>query len=151
MLLPPGGVGCRRIILAWLVIEVIGRCDLSAVLDCYRRGGPGRQAYDPQMLATLLVYAYCQGCGRRGEDREACRSDVAFMVVAGQQRQDHWTLSRFRAGYGEALAGLSGQVLRVAPRRMGRVGVVAVDGTKIAANASSRQSRTAAAVAEAGG
>ncbi len=130
--------------LAWLVIEVIQSCDLSAVETSFKRGGTGREAYDPRMLTTLLVYAYCQGVRSSRAIEKACASDVSFMVVAAQQRPDHSTLSRFRARHAEALAGLFGQVLTVcAEAGMGRVGVVAIDGTKIAANASPKRSHTA--------
>jgi transposase len=130
--------------LAWLVVEVLESCDLDQVVSSFRRGGVGRQAYDPRMLAALLVYGYTQGVrSSRGIER-ACTSDVAFMVVAAQQRPDHTTLSRFRAVHGEALAGLFGQVLTVCVAAgMGRVGVVAIDGTKVAADASPKRSHTA--------
>ena len=130
--------------LAWLVIEVIGSCDLAVVEASFKRGGTGREAYDPRMVTTLLVYAYCQGVRSSRAIEKACATDVAFMVIAAQQRPDHSTLSRFRARHAEALAGLFGQVLTVcAGAGMGRVGVVAIDGTKIAANASPKRSHTA--------
>ena len=130
--------------LAWLVIEVIQSCDLAVVEASFKRGGIGREAYDPRMLTMLLVYAYCQGVRSSRAIEKACASDVSFMVIAAQQRPDHSTLSRFRARHAEALAGLFGQVLSIcAGAGMGRVGVVAIDGTTIAANASPKRSHTA--------
>jgi transposase len=130
--------------LAWLVVEVIEACDLSAVTSSFRLGGRGRQAYDPRMLAAVLIYGYCSGIRSSRAIERACLSDVAFMVVTAQQRPDHSTLSRFRATHAEALAGLFGQVLTVcAQAGMGKVGVVAIDGTKIAANASAKRSLSA--------
>jgi transposase len=130
--------------LAWLVVEVIEACDLSAVTASFRLGGTGRRAYDPRMLAAVLIYAYCAGIRSSRAIERACTSDVAFMVIAAQQRPDHSTLSRFRATHAEALTGLFGQVLTVCAREgMGQVGVVAIDSTKIAADASAKRSLTA--------
>ena len=96
------------------------------------------------MLVAVLIYAYCAGIRSSRAIERACSSDVAFMVVTAQQRPDHSTLSRFRATHAEALAGLFGQVLSVcAQAGMGKVGVVAIDSTKIAANASAKRSVTA--------
>ena len=99
--------------LAWLVVEVVEACDLSAVTSSFKLGGTGRQAYDPRMLVAVLIYAYCAGIRSSRAIERACSSDVAFMVVTAQQRPDHSTLSRFRATHAEALAGLFGQVLSV--------------------------------------
>lgn len=124
--------------LAWLVIEVIQACDLSSIEASFKRGGVGRQAYDPRLLTTVLVYAYSVGVRSSRAIERACVTDVAFRVVAAQQRPDHTTIARFRAVHAEALAGLFGQVLAMCSKQgMGRVGVVSIDGTKIAANASS--------------
>ena len=127
--------------LAWLVIEVVGACDLSGMEASFRLGGAGRQAYDPQMMTALLVYGYCQGVRSSRAIERACVTDVAFRVVAAQQRPDHSTLSRFRQDQASGLADLFGQVLMVCARQgMGRVGVVAIDGARIAANASPQRS-----------
>ena len=127
--------------LAWLVIEVLGCCDLSGVEASFKRGGAGREAYDPRMLTALLVYGYCQGVRSSRAVERACVSDVAFRVIAAQQRPDHSTLSRFRKDQAAGLADLFGQVLMVcAGQGMGRVGVVAIDGARIAANASPQRS-----------
>lgn len=127
--------------LAWLVIDVVKACDLTPIVASFKRGGVGRQAYDPQMLTTLLVYAYCQGVRSSRQIERLCVTDVAFRVVTAQQRPDHSRIARFRAAHAEALAGLFGQVLTLCARQgMGRVGVVAVDGSPIAGNASSRRS-----------
>jgi transposase len=127
--------------LVWLVIDVVRSCDLSGIEAAFQRGGVGRQAYDPEMLTTLLVYGYCQGVRSSRAIERACVTDVAFRVVVAQQRPDHSTIARFRKVHAEALAGLLGQVLMVCARQgMGRVGVVAVDGSPIAGDASPRRS-----------
>jgi transposase len=126
--------------LAWLVLEVVGQCDLSAISQTYRRGGVGREAFDPALLTGLLIYGYCQGVRSSRQIERACLSDVAFRVVAAQQRPDHTTIARFRAAHAAALADLFGQVLGIChDAGLGRVGVVAIDGTKIAGQASPRK------------
>jgi transposase len=123
--------------LAWLVLDVVDQLDLSAVRSRYRLGSVGREPYDPAMLTALLVYAYCCGVRSSRVIERSCVTDVAFRVITAQQRPDHSTIARFRAGHAAALADLFGQVLGICAKAgLGQVGVVAVDGTKIAANAS---------------
>jgi transposase len=135
--------------LAWFVLDVVAELDLSAFRAAYRIDGRGGAAYDPQLMLALLVYAYCAGerSSRRIEKRLV--EDVAFRVVAANQRPDHATLARFRAGHESAIAGLFGQVLSVCARAgLLRPGLIAIDGTKLTANASRDANRTAAQLAE---
>src|SRR5215218_4454692 len=128
---------------AWFVIEVVGELDLAAFFAAYRRDGWGRAAHDPAMMVALIVYAYAIGerSSRRIERR--CREDVAFRVITANQAPDHATIARFRVRHERALSELFGQVLRLcADAGLMRVGVVAVDGTKLAAMASERANRT---------
>jgi transposase len=126
--------------LAWLVLEVVNGLDLSAIESGFKRGGTGRQAYDPRMLTTLLVYAYCHGVRSSRRIEQACVTDVAFRVLSAQQRPDHSTISRFRATHAEALAGLFGQVLVLCARAgLGQLATLAIDGSKIAGQASRRK------------
>lgn len=128
--------------LAWLVLEVVEQLDLSALEKAYRRGGAGRAAYDPRMLTALTIYAFCMGMRSSRTIETACLTDVACRVIAAQARPDHSTIARFRAVHAEALAGLFGQVLTLCSKAgLGKVGVVSIDGTKIAANASPRANR----------
>jgi len=123
--------------LAWFVIEAIEELDLESFYAAYRLDGHGRAAHDPQMMLTLLAYAYCVGeCSSRGIERR-CREDVAFRVICANQVPDHATIARFRVRHQEALAGLFGQVLGLCAKAgIVDVGVIAVDGTKLAASAS---------------
>lgn len=135
--------------LAWFVIDVVAELDLSEFLLAYRADGRGGVAYDPSMMVALLVYAYSIGerSSRRIERR--CVEDVAFRVIAANQAPDHATIARFRAVHESAIAGLFGQVLQVCSRAgVLRPGLVAIDGTKIAANASRGANRTAVQLAE---
>ena len=99
------------------------------------------------MLVVLLLYAYCDGerSSRRIERR--CREDIAFRVLAANQVPDHTTMCRFRQTHEAALAGLFGEVLRLCVEAgMVRVGVVALDGTKLHANASREADRDSAQI-----
>src|SRR5215216_1409400 len=123
--------------LAWFVIEAIEELDLESFYAAYRLDGHGRAAHDPQMMLTLLAYAYCVGeCSSRGIERR-CREDVAFRVICANQVPDHATIARFRVRHEAALAGLFGGVLGLCAKAgIVDVGVIAVDGTKLAADAS---------------
>jgi transposase len=123
--------------LAWFVIEAIEELDLGSFYASYRADGHGRAAHDPQMMVTLLAYAYCVGeRSSRGIERR-CREDVAFRVVCANQVPDHATIARFRVRHQDALADLFGQVLGLcAEAGLVRVGVIAVDGSKFQAAAS---------------
>jgi transposase len=90
--------------LAYLVLSVVEQLDLSAVTGRYRRGGVGREAFDPAMLTALLIYGYAQGIRSSRQLERACVIDVAMRVVAAQQRPDHSTLARFRSRHAAALA-----------------------------------------------
>src|ERR1700719_112206 len=111
--------------------------DLGAFYRVYREDGHGRPAYDPAMMVALLLYAYARGNrSSRGIERE-CMDDVAYRVIAANLVPDHSTIAEFRRRHETALADLFGEVLSVC-REAGlvTVGVIAVDGTKVHANAS---------------
>ena len=133
--------------LAWFILDAVAQMDLSAFYAAYRRDGRGRAAYEPAMLVALLLYAYCDGerSSRRIERR--CREDVAFRVLAANQAPDHTTICRFRQTHEQALAGLFVEVLRLcAEAGLLRAGVVALDGTKLHANASRERNRDSAQI-----
>jgi transposase len=122
--------------LVWLVVEAIERCDAGALEGAYRADGQGRPAYDPRQLATLLVYACAVGERSSRAIERRCAEDVAFRVAAAGLRPDHVTIARFRRRHADALVGLFGQVLRLcAAAGLVRLGLVAIDGTKIRADA----------------
>ena len=129
--------------LVWFLLEVVDQLDTSVLHAVHPRGGPGRRAYDPDMLLALLFYAYA--CGERSSRaiERRCEVDVAFRVLCGNDTPDHCTISRFHQTHQAAFADLFSQVLTVCARAgMGRFGHVALDGTKIAANASMDANRT---------
>jgi len=129
--------------LAWFVIDVVEQLDLSRFRDSYRADGHGRAAYDPAMMVALLLYAYCIGVRSSRAIERRCVEDIAFRVVAGNHRPDHVTVARFRQRHELALAEVLVDSLRLcADAGLVRLGTVALDGTKIEANASRHASRT---------
>jgi transposase len=133
--------------LAWYVLDVVEQLDLAAFYGEYRADGSGRPAHDPAMMVALALYAYCVGerSSRRIERR--CVEDVAFRVIAANRVPDHTTISRFRKRHAEPLAELFVQVLAMCARAgMVRVGTVAVDGTKLQANAGLSANRSYAKI-----
>lgn len=128
--------------LAWFVLAAAGEMDLSAFYGVYRSDGHGRAAHEPAMMVALLIYAYCMGQrSSRGIERE-CVEDIAYRVIAANQRPDHTTIARFRQRHETALADLFGQVLELcAEAGLVKVGLIAIDGTKMRANASQHAAR----------
>ena len=123
--------------LVWFVVETVDALDCTLLEQTRRRGGAGAPGYDPRMLFALLVYAYSQGVRSSREIERRCVTDVAFRVLCAQGGPDHTTIARFRTVSGRAFVDLFTQVLMVAARAgLGRFGTVAIDGTKIPANAS---------------
>jgi transposase len=129
----------------WLVIEAVRLMDTSAFHARRRTGGAGRAGYDPDMLVTLLIWAYANGVTSSRRIERLCGQDVAFRVVCAGDAPDHVTVARFRQQFAGTAAPLFAEVLVLCARLgMGRVGVVALDGTKIGANASKDANRTEA-------
>jgi transposase len=129
--------------LAWFVLDVVDQLDLGPFLAAYRADGHGRAAYEPRMLLGVLLYAYCTGVRSSRQIERRCHEDIGFRVLSGNSRPDHVTIARFRVRHEQALAGLLIQSLRLcAAAGMVRLGLVALDGTKVAANAAERANRT---------
>lgn len=123
--------------LAWFVIDAVEDMNLEPFYAAYRVDGRSRPAYDPAMMVALLLYAYARGTNSSRQIERACTEDVASRVIAAQQRPDHATIARFVERHQDALAGLFGEVLALCAKQgLAQVGVIAVDGTKVMANAS---------------
>ncbi|MFZ2173077.1 MAG: transposase [Rhodococcus sp. (in: high G+C Gram-positive bacteria)] len=123
--------------LVWFLLETIEVLDTGEFDRSRRRGGVGAAGYDPRMLLGLLIYAYCRGIRSSRQIERLCATDVAFRVLCAQDVPDHCTIARFRAECQDAFTGLFTQVLMIAGRAgLGKFGTVAIDGTKIPANAS---------------
>src|SRR3954469_10580912 len=129
--------------LAWFVLDAVGELDLGAFYASYREDGWGRAAHDPAMMVALFVYAYATGLRSSRAIERRCHDDVAFRVITANRAPDHATIARFRVRHEAAIAGLFGAVLALCARSgLVRVGVVAVDGTKIAAAATHHATRS---------
>jgi transposase len=129
--------------LAWFVLDVVDQLDLQPFYLAHRDDGHGHPAYDPKLLLGLLLYGYCIGVRSSRQLERRCVEDIAFRVLAANQTPDHVTIARFRARHEQALVGFLVESLRLcAAAGMARVGTVALDGTKLAGNASDKANRT---------
>jgi transposase len=129
--------------LAWFVHDVVDQLDLGPFLRVYRADGHGHPAYDPKLLLGVLLYAYTVGVRSSRQIERRCIEDLAFRVLAANQTPDHVTIARFRVRHQQALAGFLVESLKLcAAAGMVRLGAVALDGTKLAANAAERANRT---------
>jgi transposase len=122
--------------LVWTVLAAVEELDLSAFYAAYRVDGHGRPAYEPSMMVALVLYAYARGNrSARGIER-ACVEDVSYRVVTGNLVPDHSTIADFRCRHERALGEVFSGVLGLCARAgLASVGVVAIDGTKLSANA----------------
>jgi transposase len=123
--------------LAWFVIEAVAEMDLSAFYAAYRSDGHGRAAYEPSLMVALLLYAFATRQRSSRAIERHCRQDVAYRVVSGNLIPDHATIARFICRHERALSELFGEVLKLCDRAgLVKRGVVSIDGTRIAGNAS---------------
>lgn len=126
----------------WLMISLVDRLDTSGLHALRKTGGVGRRGYHPDMLLTLLMWGWAHGERSSRKLERLCHRDIAFRVICGGDPPDHATISRFRAQASPVIADLFAQVLAAcAQLGMGKVGVVALDGVKIASNASLSKNR----------
>jgi len=135
--------------LSWFVVDAVEEMDLGQFYAAYRNDGWGAAAYDPRVMVAILLYAYCQGLRSSRRIAMALERDVGFRVVAANAQPDFRNICRFRAEHEEALEKLFVQVLGLC-REAGlvRLGVVALDGTKVAANAALDANRNHQALSE---
>ena len=124
--------------LAYFIIEVVEGLDLSEVYKAYGgKDGRGHPPYDPRVMVALLLYAYCVGVPSSRQIEKRTYEDLAFRVVSANQHPDHDSICDFRKRHLEALGRLFLQVLRICQRTgLVKLGQVALDGTKVRANAS---------------
>ena len=129
--------------LAWFVLDAVSEMNLKPFFSNYRDDGWGRAAHDPEMMVALLLYAYSVGERSSRKIEKRLTEDIAFRVIAANQAPDHSTIARFRARHENELAGLFGGVLVLCAKAgLVSVGTIALDGTRIRANAADRQNRT---------
>ncbi len=125
------------------MLDVVEAMDLRPFYLGYRQDGWGGAAHEPRMMVALLLYAYCVGERSSRKIERRCEEDIAFRVICGNNSPDHTTIARFRRQNERALASCFTEVLRLcAEAGLVRIGTVALDGTKISANASLRANRS---------
>jgi transposase len=128
--------------LARFVADVVSQLDLNEIYDHYeRKDGRGLAAYHPEMLTRLLLYGYATGESSSRRIEQATYDNVAFRYLAADQHPDHDTIASFRQQHLESLGRLFVQALRLCQKAgLVKLGHVAIDGTKLEANASSHRS-----------
>lgn len=130
--------------LARFVVAVVETLDLSAFYARRRADGWGRAAYDPKMMVALLIYAYATGARSSRLIERRCTEDIAFRFIATNEAPDHATIARFAKDHEAELAELFDQVLRLAAEvGLVKVGLVALDSTRVKADASPGANRSA--------
>ena len=123
--------------LANFIIDVVAGLDLSAIIQAYDAARGGQPPFDPRMMVGLLVYGYCVGTTSSRKIERATYDSLPFRVIAADQHPDHDTIAEFRRRHLAALAELFVQVLRLCQKAgLVKLGHVALDGTKMKANAS---------------
>jgi transposase len=128
---------------AWFVLAAVDEMDLQAFYAAYRADGHGRAAHDPKMMVAVLLYAYARGERSSRQIECALHEDVAYRVIASNQAPDHATIARFRQRHESAIAELFGEVLALcAQAGLAKPTLLAVDSTKLHANASRDATRT---------
>ncbi len=126
----------------WCVLDAVETMDLAGFYGAYRADGLGRAAHDPAMMVALLLYSYA--CGERSSRmiERRCSEDVPTRVICANRVPDHTTIARFRARHELALAQTFTQILELCARAgLVSVGVLALDGTAINADASRMATR----------
>jgi transposase len=124
--------------LARFLVDVVSALDLSAIYESYEeKDGRGQAAYAPEMMVRLLLYGYATGVYSSRRIQKRTFEDLAFRYLSGDQHPDHATIAEFRKRHLEALSGLFTQALLLCEKAgLVKLGHVAIDGTKIKANAS---------------
>jgi transposase len=134
--------------LCFFIRRVVAKLNLSVFRDEY--GEEGGQAYAPEMLVSVWLYAYALAVTSSRRLEQRIREDLAFRYLAGGAAPDHWTLNEFRRRHAKGLNDLFTQVLEVAREaKLGKLGHVAIDSTRLAANASRNRIDTEQALREA--
>ena len=124
-------------LLAYFISDVVDQLDLSSITARYERERRGGPPYHPRMMVKVLLYGYCVGVASSRRIAQRLHEDIAFRVLAANNTPDFRTISDFRKDHLGALSGLFLQVLAFCQRAgLVKLGHVALDGTKVRANAS---------------
>ena len=129
--------------MARFIADVANELDRASAIyaEYERKDGRGLSAYHPLLMTRLLLYGYCIGITSSRKIEKATYDDLAFRYLSADQHPDHDTLAAFRQEHLEALSGLFLQALRLCQKAgLVKLGNVAIDGTKLKANASTHRS-----------
>lgn len=136
--------------LAYCIRDLVQELDLSAFFAAYSRDGRGAAPFSPRLMVSLFLYAWCQDIFSSRQIARLCTDDLGGRFLAAGHTPDHRTLNTFRLQHGEALRGLFLQSLHLCQRAgMVSLGHVALDGSKIAANASKHKAMSYGRMVEA--
>jgi transposase len=135
---PPSPIDWPTGHLVFFLLDLIDQLDLDPILQLYRqKNARGEKAYDHRMMVVLILYAYCVWMPSSRKIERTCYEDLPFRVLSGNQHPDHTRISEFRRRHLELLEDLFLQVLRLCQKAgLVHMGHVALDGTKVGANAS---------------
>jgi len=129
--------------LAWFVLDTISLMDLSQLYQHYRADGWGSAAYEPGMMVALLIYSYCLGERSSRQIERLCQVDIAYRILAANQLPDHSTIARFRRNHLKLLEAIFVEMLKLCHQAgLVKLGVTALDGTKIQGNTSLSSNKT---------
>jgi transposase len=130
-----------------LIVEAVAMMDLSKFEAGYKLGGAGKAPFAPRMLLALLIYAYSQGVRSSRAIERLCRRDAGYRFIVGDTVPDHTVIARFRQRHVAQMKEVFLGVLRLC-REAGlvKLGLVALDGTKVQGNASLEANRTIASI-----
>ena len=130
-----------------LIVEAVGMMDLAKFEAAYKLGHSGQAPFAPQVLLALLIYAYAQGVRSSRAIERLCHRDVGYRFIVGDSIPDHTVIARFRQRHSADMKTVFLAVLRLC-REAGlvKLGLVALDGTKVQGNASLEANRTAASI-----
>jgi len=137
--------------LALFLSDVVDELDLSPIFSTYEEGdGRGQPPFHPAMMVKLLLYAYCMGKPSSRKIERATYEEIPYRVLAANQHPDHDSLAEFRKRHLKALASLFQQVLKLCQAAgLVKLGHVALDGSKIKANASKHKAMSYERMSEA--
>jgi transposase len=132
-----------------LIVDAVEMMDLRRFEESYATSGPGQAPFSPAMMLALLIYAYSNKVRSSRKIEQLCRRDAGFRLIVGDAVPDHSVIARFRRRHATDMEALFVEVLKLC-REAGllRLGVIALDGTKIRANAALDANRTARSLAE---
>ena len=129
--------------IAFFISDAVDAMDLGAFHKRYGRSGPGKQAFHPSMMVKVLLYAYASGVFSSRRIASRLHEDLAFRFLAAENFPSHRTICDFRKRHLEEFKDLFVQVVQLAREaELVRLGTIAIDGTKIRANASKRKAMT---------